>query len=59
MITITLILIRTGHAAETITTTMTSIPSVHEFVRLGGLLYRVEDVTHDVETQAIEVRAIA
>lgn len=59
MITITFILIRSGHQPERFETSMNAIPSVHEFVQIGGQLYRVEDVTHYIETQKIEVRAVA
>lgn len=59
MITIKLVLIATGAPIERVTVELDAIPSVHEFISLGGQIYRVEDVTHIVETKDIEVRAVA
>jgi hypothetical protein len=59
MITFTLVLVRVGHQPERLTAEMITVPSVHEFVSVGGQLYRVEDITHNVETKGIEVRAVA
>jgi len=56
---ITLVLIRSGLAPERIETEMLVIPGIHEFVSIGGQIYRVEDITHDVESKSVEVRAVA
>lgn len=58
MITFTLILIRVGLQPERVTAEMNVIPSLHEMISIGGQLYRVEDITHNIETKDIEVRAI-
>jgi len=59
VITITLVLVTSGAPIERVTVGLDAIPSVHEFVAIGGVLYRVEDITHHVESKEIEVRAVA
>lgn len=59
MMIFTLILIRTGHSIERITAELPALPSVHEMVSVGGTLFRVEDVTYNIESKEIEVRAVA
>lgn len=59
MISFKLVLLRAGSPTEIISVEMQVVPSVHEYVMVSGQPYRVEDVTHDIESQQIEVRAVA
>lgn len=58
MITIILTLITFTGGQEQITVTLPSVPCVHEMVSVAGSLYRVEDVTYEVESMSVHVRAV-
>jgi hypothetical protein len=58
-VNVILVLIRSGHQPERIETDMNVIPGIHEMISIGGMLYRVEDITHNIETKQVEVRAVA
>jgi hypothetical protein len=58
MITINFVLITVGTSiTDRITESMHEVPRVHEMVQIGSDMWRVEDVTHDINTQEIFVRA--
>jgi hypothetical protein len=59
MITFKLVLLRSGRPMEIITVELPVVPSVHEYIMVEGQPYRVEDITYDVTTKEIEVRAVA
>lgn len=58
MITINFLLFSSDAAPESITASLNAVPAIHEMIQLAGRLYRVEDVTHQVESQEIHVRAV-
>jgi hypothetical protein len=58
MITIHFMLITTRGDSEAFESSMNAVPHVHDMLSLGGNLYRVEDVTHIVESQEVHVRAV-
>lgn len=58
MITIFFTLMTYGAQPQSFSSSLVVVPRVHEMIELAGNLYRVEDVTHVVESQEIHVRAV-
>jgi hypothetical protein len=58
MITINFMLIESRGGSTTLKESMNAVPRVHEILQFGSDMYRVEDVTHDINTQEIHVRAV-